>query len=147
MLKYQHATITLGREFVSAQFRHSFCEQVGEEAIKEPEIELKSGLNLQAGQTKKISVQTYSVPVNIMQHLSIYSVQFFRQLSEKWHSFLKLLSSFRHNSAEAKRSCNALKDKPRLPKHLQTGTFSVTSAAPIYAQTNFEDVAATDAEL
>jgi hypothetical protein len=56
-------------------------------------MELESGLDLQAGRTEKIGVQTYGVPVDIVQHLSIRSVQFFRQLSEKWHSFLELLSS------------------------------------------------------
>lgn len=73
-LEYRHAAITLGREFVGAQFSYGFREQVGEEAIKEPEIELENGLDLQAGQTKKISVQTYGVPVDIVQHLSICSV-------------------------------------------------------------------------
>jgi hypothetical protein len=47
---------------------------VGEEAIKELEIELKNGLDLQAGQTEKIGVQTYSVPIDIVQHLSVCSV-------------------------------------------------------------------------
>jgi hypothetical protein len=56
-------------------------------------MELESGLDLQAGRTEKIGVQTYSVPVDIVQHLSIRSVQFFRQLSERWHSFPGLPSS------------------------------------------------------
>jgi hypothetical protein len=73
-LEYRHSAITLGREFVGAQFSHGFREQVGEEAIKEPEIELKNRLDLQARQIKKISVQTYSVPINIVQHLSVRSV-------------------------------------------------------------------------
>ena len=166
-LEYRHAAITLGREFVGAQFGHGFREQVGEEAIEEPEMELESGLDLQAGRTEKIGVQTYGVPVDIVQHLSIRSVQFFRQLSEKWHSFLELPSSREqqeqqctkrhqkphrpplvgHNGAEAKRSCDALEDEPRAPKHPRTGTFSATSAAPVHARTNLEDVAATDAEL
>lgn len=73
-LKYRHAAITLGQEFVGAQFGHGFRKQVGEEAIKEPEMELKNRLDLQARQTKKISVQTYGVPINIVQHLSVRSV-------------------------------------------------------------------------
>jgi hypothetical protein len=81
------------REFVGAQIGHGYREQVDKEAIKEPEMELKSGLDLQAGRTGKIGVQTYGVPVDIVQHLSMRFVQFFRQLSEKWHSFLELPSS------------------------------------------------------
>jgi hypothetical protein len=108
---------------------------VGEEAIKEPEMELENGLDLQAGRTEKIGVQTYGVPIDIVQHLSVRSVQFFRQLSEKWHSFLSLPSAreqqegrrttssiYRSLSAEynrtgTKRPYNFAKDGARVSKH------------------------------
>lgn len=42
MLEYRHAAITLseGRNFVGNQFDYGFREQIGREALEEPEIEL-----------------------------------------------------------------------------------------------------------
>ncbi|TKA79675.1 hypothetical protein B0A49_04714 [Cryomyces minteri] len=62
-------------------------------------MELDSGLELQAGRTEKIGVQTYGVPIDIVQHLSLRSVKFFRQLSEGWHSFIDLSSSWEQEKA------------------------------------------------
>ncbi|KAK5020229.1 hypothetical protein LTR16_001602, partial [Cryomyces antarcticus] len=98
-LDYRHAAITIGRQFVGEQFGHGYQEQVGEEDIEEPEMELDSGLELQAGRTEKIGVQTYGVPIDIVQHLSLRSVKFFRQLSEGWHSFINLSSSWEQEKA------------------------------------------------
>ncbi|KAK4986088.1 hypothetical protein LTR66_007979 [Elasticomyces elasticus] len=98
-LDYRHAVIAIGRQVVGEQFGHGYQEQVGEEDIGEPEMELDSGLELQAGRTEKIGVQTYGVPIDIVQHLSLRSVKFFRQLSEGWHSFIDLCSSWEQEKA------------------------------------------------
>ncbi|KAK4947069.1 hypothetical protein LTR66_014220 [Elasticomyces elasticus] len=64
-LDYRHAVIAIGRQVVGEQFGHGYQEQVGEEDIGEPEMELDSGLELQAGRTEKIGVQTYGVQIDI----------------------------------------------------------------------------------
>ncbi|KAK5111071.1 hypothetical protein LTR85_012290 [Meristemomyces frigidus] len=87
-LEYRHCAITIGREFVNEQFAHGHQEQVAEGEIEEPEMDVDSGLELQAGRTEKIGVQTYRVPIDIVQHLSLRSITFFPQLSDGWHRFL-----------------------------------------------------------
>ncbi|KAL2350266.1 hypothetical protein BJ546DRAFT_805645, partial [Cryomyces antarcticus] len=108
-LDYRHAAITIGRQFVGEQFGHGYQEQVGEEDIEEPEMELDSGLELQAGRTEKIGVQTYGVPIDIVQHLSLRSVKFFRQLSEGWHSFINLSSSWEQEKARQEKKNGLLR--------------------------------------
>jgi hypothetical protein len=83
MLNYQHASITIGREFVGKDFAYRAHPGASKEAIEEPKVELEGGLNLQAGRTERISLQSYSVAIDIVQHLSDRSVQFFRALSKK----------------------------------------------------------------
>jgi hypothetical protein len=73
---------------------------VGEEDIKEPEMELKGGLDLQAGRIEKIGMQTYGVPIDIVQHLSTRSMDFFQPLSERWHLFLGVASTRRQEDAK-----------------------------------------------
>ncbi|KAF3029165.1 hypothetical protein E8E12_000446 [Didymella heteroderae] len=166
-LEYRHAAITLGREFVGAQFGHGFREQVGEEVIEEPEMELENGLDLQAGRTEKIGVQTYGVPVDIVQRLSIRSVQFFRQLSERWHSFLNLSSSREQqegkcakghqklhrflpaedNSSGEKRPYDVPEGETRVSKHQRTEAYNAMLAKPAHPQRYCEGLAASDAKL
>lgn len=167
MLEYRHAVTTLGREFVGAQFGHGFREQVGEEAIEEAEMELENGLDLQAGRTEKIGVQTYGVPVDIVQHLSIRSVQFFRQASEKWHSFLNLpssreqqegkyarghqkphrLSPAEHNSSWENRPYDVPEGETRASKHQRTEAYDAMLAKPVHSQRYSESLPASDVEL
>ncbi|KAK4904466.1 hypothetical protein LTR28_000954, partial [Elasticomyces elasticus] len=64
-LDYRHAVIAIGRQVVGEQFGHGYQEQVGEGDIEESEMELDSGLELQAGRTEKIGVQTYGVQIDI----------------------------------------------------------------------------------
>lgn len=103
-LEYRHCAITIGRQFVGEQFGHGYQEQVGEGEVEEPEMEVDSGLELQAGRTEKIGVQTYGVPIDIVQHLSLRSIQFFRQLSDGWHRFLGLSSTWQHEEASRRQS-------------------------------------------
>ena len=112
-------------------------------------------------------MQTYGVPIDIVQHLSVRSVQFFRQLSEKWHSFLGLLSSCEqqegkcvkgpeklhclllaeHNCTGAKRSYGFAEDETRASKHQRTELYDATSAKATLGQRCSESVAASNAEL
>jgi hypothetical protein len=93
MLEYRHAAITIGREFVGQDFAHNTQPGAGEGAVEEPEVELEGGLDLQAGRTERIGLQSYGVAIDIVQHLSARSVQFFRALSTQWHLFLGLPST------------------------------------------------------
>ncbi|KAH8685355.1 hypothetical protein GQ44DRAFT_638908, partial [Phaeosphaeriaceae sp. PMI808] len=81
ILEYRHVVATIGREFISQEFTYGTYKGVGEEAVEEPEIELKGGLNLQAGRTKQIGNQSYSVSADIIQNLSARSIQFFSGLA------------------------------------------------------------------
>ncbi|KAJ9624574.1 hypothetical protein H2203_005309 [Taxawa tesnikishii (nom. ined.)] len=116
------------RERVSEQFAHGTREQIGEEEIEEAEEELDSGLELQAGRTEKIGVQRYGVPVDIVQHLSMRSIKFFRQLSHGWHRFLGLASSDNIDAERlvesAKMACSASGPEKRLSPFIDGGSAS-----------------------
>jgi len=50
----------------------------------------ESALELQSARTTAMGVGNYSVPIDIVKHLSIRSIDAFRPLSTLWHRFLGL---------------------------------------------------------
>lgn len=114
MLEYRHAVATIGREFVGQEFNYGAREGVGEEMVEEPELEQEGGLDLQAGRTERIGLQSYGVPIAMVQHLSARSVQFFRRLSMQWHHFLNLPSDMPKPETSQKQA-QADKKRPLSP--------------------------------
>ena len=47
-------------------------------------------MELQNARTTTIGVSNYSVPIDIVKHLSVRSIEAFRPLSTMWHCFLGL---------------------------------------------------------
>jgi hypothetical protein len=47
-------------------------------------------MELQNARTTVIGVSNYSVPIDIVKHLSVRSIEAFRPLSTMWHRFLGL---------------------------------------------------------
>ncbi|CAN9192094.1 unnamed protein product [Alternaria alternata] len=86
-------TITIGREVVSKEFGEGTQEALTEGDLEEPEQQLESGLDLQAGRSELTGTLRYGVEMGIVSHLSHRSVQVFRDLSSKWHRFLQLSST------------------------------------------------------
>ena len=78
---------------VGEVFGRGYQDEVGEVEEAEVDEDGESALKLQSARTTKIGVGNYSVPVDIVKHLSIRSMETFRPLSELWHVFLGLASS------------------------------------------------------
>ncbi|KAJ9654374.1 hypothetical protein H2201_009009, partial [Coniosporium apollinis] len=88
---YRHAAVGIGRVVVGESFARGYQDEVGE--IEEPEVEEdESPLELQNARTTVIGTGHYGVPVDIIKHLSVRSLETFRPLSELWHRFLGLAS-------------------------------------------------------
>ncbi|CAN9149786.1 unnamed protein product [Alternaria alternata] len=92
-LEYRHTAITIGREVVSKEFGEGTQEALTKGDLEEPEQQLESGLDLQAGRSELTGTLRYGVEMGIVSHLSHRSVQVFRDLSSKWHRFLQLSST------------------------------------------------------
>lgn len=91
-LDYRHTAVGIGRMMVGEAFGRGYQDEVGE--VEEAEVEEgESALELQSARTTKMGIGNYSVPVDIVKHLSIRSVETFRPLSELWHAFLGLAST------------------------------------------------------
>jgi len=82
-LDYRHIAVSIGRVKVGESFAAGYKEEIGE--IEEPEVEEESGLDLQSGRGEKQGSLKYGVPVDIVAHLSVRSLETFRPLSEGWH--------------------------------------------------------------
>jgi len=78
---------------VSETFGHGYQDDVGE--IEEAELDEvgESRLELQSARSTKMGEGNYSVPIDIIQHLSVRSIEIFQPLSKIWHRFLGLASS------------------------------------------------------
>ncbi|KAL9080122.1 MAG: hypothetical protein Q9157_001082 [Trypethelium eluteriae] len=90
-LDYRHVAVGIGRRMVGEQFSRGYQDDVGEG--EEAEVEKEEGesvLELQSTRTTQIGINNYSVPVDIVKHLSERSIEVFRPLSEQWHQFLGL---------------------------------------------------------
>ena len=73
---------------VSKEFGEGTQEALTEGDLEEPEQQLESGLDLQAGRSELTGTLRYGVEMGIVSHLSHRLVQVFCDLSSKWHRFL-----------------------------------------------------------
>lgn len=89
-LDYRHTAIGIGRVVVGETFSKGYKDDVGE--VEEPEVDDdgEDVLELQNARSTATGVGTYSVPMNIIKHLSVRSIDAFRPLSTMWHRFLGL---------------------------------------------------------
>jgi superfamily II DNA helicase RecQ len=89
-LDYRHTAVGIGRVVVGETFSKGYKDDVGE--VEEPEVDDdgEDVLELQNARSTATGVGTYSVPMNIIKHLSVRSIDAFRPLSTMWHRFLGL---------------------------------------------------------
>src|SRR3954464_1885837 len=92
-LDYRHVSVRIGRVVVGEAFGHGYQDEMGEIEEAEVDEDGESALELQSARTTKMGVSNYSVPADIIKHLSVRSIETFRPLSELWHRFLGLGSS------------------------------------------------------
>ncbi|KAF3000054.1 hypothetical protein E8E13_000058 [Curvularia kusanoi] len=80
-LDYQHTAVGIGQVVVGKTFSKGYKDDVGE--VEEPEVDNNGEdlLKLQNAQSTATGVGTYSVPINIIKHLSVRSIDAFRPLS------------------------------------------------------------------
>jgi superfamily II DNA helicase RecQ len=89
-LDYRHTAVGIGRVVVGESFSKGYQDEVGEVEEAEVDEEGESALELQSGRTTAIGMGNYSVPIDIVKHLSVRSIDAFRPLSTLWHRFLGL---------------------------------------------------------
>lgn len=89
-LDYRHTAVGIGRVVVGELFGKGYQDEVGETEEAETDEEGESALELQSARTTSIGVGNYSVPMDIVKHLSVRSMETFRPLSAMWHRFLGL---------------------------------------------------------
>ena len=100
-LDYRHVAVGIGRVAVGESFGRGYEDEVGE--VEEAEVEDGEHLlELQSGRSTAIGVGNYSVPIDIVKHLSVRSIEAFRPLSEHWHRFLGLASTQRDQDGPIK---------------------------------------------
>jgi superfamily II DNA helicase RecQ len=87
-LDYRHAAVGIGRVVVGESFSRGYQDEVGEVEEAEVDEEEESALELQNARTTAMGVGNYSVPIDIVKHLSVRSIEAFRPLSMLWHCFL-----------------------------------------------------------
>jgi hypothetical protein len=92
-LDYRHVAVGIGRMAVGEGFGRGYEDEMGEVEEAEVEEEGEHLLELQSGRSTAIGIGNYSVPIDIVKHLSIRSIEAFRPLSEHWHRFLGLAST------------------------------------------------------
>ena len=89
---YRHVAISMGREVIGAAFAKGYHEGMDENVEDEEEEQDEDALEVSAGRGGEIGTNRYGVPMDVIQHLSNKTVDTFRPLSMKWHSFLGLQS-------------------------------------------------------
>jgi hypothetical protein len=87
-LGYRHAAVGIGRVKVGESFGRGYQDEVGEVDEAEVEEDQEDLLELQNSRTTLMGVGNYSVPIDIVKHLSTRSMDAFRALSTAWHRFL-----------------------------------------------------------
>ena len=89
-LDYRHAAVGIGRVVVGERFSKGYQDEVGEVDEAEVDEDGEDVMELQNARTTVIGVGNYSVPIDIVKHLSVRSIEAFRPLSAMWHRFLGL---------------------------------------------------------
>ncbi len=74
------------------RFTQGYQDDIGEVEEPEQEGETASATELQSGRGDAIKALRYAVPINIVDNLTMRSLDTFRPLSEGWHRFLRLSS-------------------------------------------------------
>jgi hypothetical protein len=87
-LDYRHTAVGIGRVYVGESFSKGYQDDVGEVEEAEVDEDGEDILELQNSRTTAMGVGNYSVPVDIVKHLSVRSIDAFRLLSVAWHRFL-----------------------------------------------------------
>lgn len=87
-LGYRHAAIGIGRVKVGESFGRGYQDEVGEVDEAEVDEDQEDIIELQNSRTTAMGVGNYSVPIDIVKHLSVRSIDAFRPLSIAWHRFL-----------------------------------------------------------
>jgi hypothetical protein len=80
-LDYRHAAVGIGREKVGKGFSKGYDDDIGE--VEEAEVNEKGEdiIELQNSRTTRIGIGNYAIPIDIMKHLSVRSINAFRPLS------------------------------------------------------------------
>jgi superfamily II DNA helicase RecQ len=89
-LDYRHTAVGIGRVVVGESFSKGYQDDVGETEEAEVDEEGEDLVELQSARTTVMGVGNYSVPIDIVKHLSVRSIEAFRPLSTMWHRFLGL---------------------------------------------------------
>lgn len=89
---YRHVAISIGRRVVSESFANGYKHDAAADDMEEEEDDTDDPLEMSAGRGGEIGANRYGVATDVIQHLSSRSIDTFRLLSDKWHSFLGLSS-------------------------------------------------------
>jgi superfamily II DNA helicase RecQ len=87
-LDYRHTAVGIGRVMIGESFSKGYQDEIGEVDEAEVDEDGEDVMELQNARTTGIGVSTYSVPIDIVKHLSVRSIEAFRPLSTMWHRFL-----------------------------------------------------------
>ena len=87
-LGYRHTAVGIGRVKVGESFGRGYQDEVGEVDEAEVDEDQEDIIELQNSRTTLMGVGNYSVPIDIVKHLSTRSIDAFRALSTAWHRFL-----------------------------------------------------------
>lgn len=84
---------------VGESFSKGYQDEIGEVDEAEVDEDSEDLVELQNSRTTVMGVGNYSVPLDIIKHLSVRSINAFRPLSTKWHCFLGLAG--KHEAQQA----------------------------------------------
>jgi hypothetical protein len=87
-LDYRHAAVGIGRVKVGDAFGKRYEDEIGEVDEAEVGEDREDIIELQSARSMAMGVNNYSVPIDIVKHLSTRSLNAFRALSTAWHRFL-----------------------------------------------------------
>jgi hypothetical protein len=80
-LDYRHAAVGIGRKKVGKGFSKGYDDDIGEVEEAEVNEEGEDIIELQNSRTTRIGIGNYAIPIDIMKHLSVRSINAFRPLS------------------------------------------------------------------
>ncbi|CAA9963514.1 RecQ family helicase [Pyrenophora teres f. maculata] len=129
----------IGRVVVGDNFSKGYQDDVGEgdDVQVDDDETLESALELQNARTTRVGVGHYGVRLDIVQHLSVRSMNTFRPLSMAWHRFLGLAGEPASQTANNKRSRPLswqddalLRPVPPLPPHGQAASMPPQPTPP-----------------
>jgi superfamily II DNA or RNA helicase len=126
ILNYQHAAVGIGREKVGKAFSKGYDDDVGEVEEEEVDDDGEDIVELQNSRTTRMGVGNYGVPIDIVKHLSVRSINAFRPLSMLWHAFLGVDGK----SGRRQQQEEGIEERQAARKRVQRESISVTRLAP-----------------